>query len=159
MWHREVNNYDICMLYCCWQHTYAIKALLCNTQCFYGADSNIQLSIIHNMHCCFTSAILVMTMHSDVACTLSCSQFYIHIHLGIIISYLLTHTTMMSSPEECEHPSTGFTSTYNNGYNTNYSQTVLRKAERHGEMACVSHLHLTLFHLHFLYFKQNTNKW
>jgi len=81
------------MLYCCWQHTYAIKALLCNTQCFSGAESNIQPSNTHDMHCCFTSAILVMIMHHNVVCTLSCSIFYVHIHLGIRISYLLTHTT------------------------------------------------------------------
>jgi len=56
-----------------------------------------KLSNIHDMHCYFTCAILVMPMHHDVVCTLSCSHFYTHSHLGIIISYLLTHTTMMSS--------------------------------------------------------------
>jgi hypothetical protein len=70
----------------------AIKALLCNMQCFYGADSKIQPSNTHDMHCCFSSAIQVTTMYHNVVCTLSCSIFYMHIHLGIRISYLLTHT-------------------------------------------------------------------
>jgi len=85
-------------LYCCWQHTYAIKALLCNTQYFYGADSNRQPSNTHNMHLCFTSAILVMTMtmHHNIVCTVSCSLFYMHIYLEIRISFPLAHTTTSS---------------------------------------------------------------
>lgn len=77
------------ILECCIVAGNAIKALLCNTQCCYGGDSNIQPSNTHDMHCCFTSAIPVMTMHHNVVCT---------VLFPLLHAHSLWDQTMSSSP-------------------------------------------------------------
>lgn len=94
----------------CGTRKWTIKILACCT----AADSNIHTYIhMPSKHCCVTrnvfmeltvtyslathmkctTVLLVITMHHNVVCTLPCSLFYMHIHLGIRISYLLTNTT------------------------------------------------------------------
>jgi hypothetical protein len=54
-------------------------------------ELTVTYSLATHMKC--TTVLLVITMHHNVVCTLPCSLFYMHIHLGIRISYLLTNTT------------------------------------------------------------------
>jgi len=51
---------DLRMFYCCQQCIFAIRALLCHTQYFCIADSDMELNNTHIINCCISTATMVM---------------------------------------------------------------------------------------------------
>jgi hypothetical protein len=57
--------------YCCWQHKYAIKALLCNNKYFHVVDLTCS-STIHRVHCCISITKLVTPTCHNVTLYIQC---------------------------------------------------------------------------------------
>jgi len=55
----------LCTFYCCQQHMFAIKALLCNTQC-YIAGSGTWLSNTQRINCVSTAAMIAYMHHNNM---------------------------------------------------------------------------------------------
>jgi hypothetical protein len=52
----RTSNEDLRTFYCCRRHKLATRAMLCNIQHFYAADSDMYCSNAQRMHCCLSIA-------------------------------------------------------------------------------------------------------
>jgi hypothetical protein len=75
---------DKSIFYCCWQHKYAMKALLCKKQYFHVVDFTCS-STIHRVHCCIAIATLVTPTCHNVTLYIYCLSCIKTVEVTVIL--------------------------------------------------------------------------
>jgi len=63
---------DLLTFHCCQWQKFAIKTLLCNTDCLYTVDSDVQPNNRHRMHVLYFEATLVMPVCHSIVLYVHC---------------------------------------------------------------------------------------